>query len=225
MDRLIVVLIMLSFNTLLAQNKLHVDDFKGIWKVSQDSPEHYDVFKGREVLQVLYSDKYKDYFKVRILHFGFTKKSDTIYTLRESGTRKDNFIIGGKYEIQELGDDYMEIYSQNLFWFDKIKRLPQKVLEKLYTRCLKDKRNYIREFLEIGVRKITTDKTYIYKERGGNNRTNMYLVKGDIIEVISAYPKRVNFKYETAKGKIITGWVKKEDVSESLNKLIEASKK
>ncbi|NQX82340.1 MAG: hypothetical protein HRT66_10150 [Flavobacteriaceae bacterium] len=238
---IVIVLISLCGNAQEQEYKYSREQFHGIWKGVEMSRDPFaDI-----------TDEYKVYTKNRMLsfyvnsdwlhsyYFGFngyfgggvhpeTYKNSIVslldngnfyYTSREDGS---SIVANPPPEFVNVTETTLEIP-----WdiFEKITTLPQTALRKLYQHSITNKRNYIREFLEIGVRKITTDKTYIYKERGGNNRTNMYLVKGDIIEVISAYPKRVNLKYETAKGKIITGWVKKEDVSESLNKLIEASKK
>lgn len=240
MRQLIIIVGILMSLCVNAQNKEYKysrKQFYGIWKGVEmsrdpfaDITQEYVIYKGSRMLTF-----YSNYDWLYSYYFGFNEffldseymekypnardgifdKGNFYYTVYEDGTRRG---ANPPPEFVNVTETTLEIP-----WgiYEKIEKLPQVALKKLYQHSQTNKRNYIREFLDIGVREITAKKTYIYKERGGNNRTKMYLVKGDIIEVISAYPKRVNFRYQTAKGKMITGWLNVGDVSGSLEQMIE----
>lgn len=235
------VFISLCVNAQDKEYKYSREQFHGVWKGVEKSREpfvditrKYIIYKGNKMLTFHSND-----YWLRSYCFGFNgyfdggmhpqkyknaivsllNDGDFYYTARENGS---SIVAFPPPDFVNVTENTLEIP-----WsiYEKIEKLPQVALRKLYQHSKANKRNYIREFLDIGVREITANKTYIYKERGGNNRTKMYLVKGDIIEVISAYPKRINFRYQTAKCKMITGWLNVSDVSGSLEQIIGKGKK
>lgn len=244
MKKLIIIVGMLMCLCVKAQDKKYKysrGQFQGIWKGVEmsrdpfaDITQEYVIYKGSRMLML---NVETDWFYT--VYFGFNEyfsgdmcpdenmdarmclleKGDFYYTVDEDGA---SVASNPPPEFVNVTENILEIP-----WsiYEKIEKLPQVALKKLYQRSINNKRNYIYEFLDMYVREITADKTYIYREKEGNNKTDMYLVKDDIIEVISAYSKCINFRYQTVKGEMITGWVKREDVSEDLDKIIKTSKK
>jgi hypothetical protein len=62
----------------------------------------------------------------------------------------------------------------------------------------------------IGCRGVSKPKTYIYSAAVDSSRTKMYLVKGDLVMVLGVAGEFVNIEYLGKR--VITGWVKKEEV-------------
>ncbi len=72
----------------------------------------------------------------------------------------------------------------------------------------KDNRNYIKEYLNLDVKEVVVPQSLIYSKP--NERTKMYLIKGDVVTILEEKNKWIKIEY--AGEELITGWIKKEDV-------------
>jgi len=108
----------------------------------------------------------------------------------------------------ECDGENMSINGGQLVEYMKIKRLPGTALKLLYNRGKKDNRDYIKEYLQIEVGEITSEKCVIYSEPG--IPTKMYLIRGDIVTIIGEKEDWLNIEYLGTK--LVKGWIKKSDV-------------
>lgn len=231
MKKLSLFITLLAINTLLlAQeegNKVYnVSQIQGIWQMyanytypTQDSfYKVYHIFKGREWLTVDLSEDLNNRFSVVVSEYGFSN-----YSMYDDFS-EENIADNGKFFVQVINEKGRYLYNVSIpFQLEKKKSLiifrdecgyidnvPKEVLNFLYKRGQNDKRDYIREFLDMQVCALQTEKSFIYDTT--LTKTKMYLVKDDIITVTGEKSSFVKMEYETAKGDTIKGWIKKEDV-------------
>lgn len=70
----------------------------------------------------------------------------------------------------------------------------------------KDHRDYIFEFLDIDLREVVQNKAFIYDSVGGEIKS--YLIKGNIIEILSIDAEYVKFRHLNDEGNFISGYLK-----------------
>ena len=113
-------------------------------------------------------------------------------------------------EIIELTENSLWINFGKVSMYEKIDKLPAIALKLLYLRGKQDNRDYIKEYLNIDVKEIIVPKSIIYSEP--DNPTKMYLIKDDVVTITEEKDNWVKIEYF---GKtLVTGWIKKEEVSE-----------
>jgi len=142
-------------------------------------------------------------------------KEDGLYytIIYKEVIEKDGWVNSSDYSVPlefECDGDYMSIYGGKLVEFYKIDRLPAITLKLLYLRGKQDHRNYIKEYLSIDVKEIVVPESIIYSEP--DSPTTMHLIQGDIVTVLEGQDDWIKIEY--AGEKLVTGWIKKEDVSD-----------
>jgi hypothetical protein len=230
-----VLVILLTFNILVIgqtkEQKMHnVNQIQGIWQLyfnytypnpgDDASYNSFHIFMGRKFLSVDLNENIYDKLSVTVSSCGFanTYFRDSICAMRhlndtgkvfvqldENAELKDCRInIASIFELTPKS--YLNLFSDECNYLEKA---PKKVLEVLYKRGKRDKRDYIKEFLDLKVCSIQAEKSFIYDST--LHKTKMYLVNDDIITVTGEQNGFVKMEYETAKGDTIKGWIKKED--------------
>lgn len=110
-------------------------------------------------------------------------------------------------DMIEITDDYMEINFGNVNIFKRIYELPNWILKILYWKGKENKRNYIKEYLDIQVCEISTNLCTIYIEP--NKPTQKQILKEDIVIILEEQKNWFKVKYGDD-GNI--GWIKRRDV-------------
>jgi hypothetical protein len=100
----------------------------------------------------------------------------------------------------------MSVNGGKLVEYEKINKLPNDALKKLYFRGKIDKRDYLKEYLGIKVAEITTAKSTIYAAPDKTKTTQ--LSKGDVITILEIQGNLLKVDY----GENDPGWIKKEDI-------------
>jgi hypothetical protein len=140
-------------------------------------------------------------------------------SLKEDGLQ---YIIIGKEDISADGwvkdltlpseffccdDELMWIYDgAKPLQYRKWDELPFEALYMIYKRGELDKRDYIKEYLDIKVLTIKPLKSSVYAEP--KKKTKIQLNKGDIVILLEEKRNWLRVKYNDSE----TGWVKKADV-------------
>lgn len=232
MKRNVIFLFLLTYSVLslgqTEKNKMYnVSQIQGIWQVyfnysypDEASYTTFYIFKDKKKLKVDTEGSPLKKLSVTVSDFGFCNSYDrdtvcslkqlndfgSVYVqLHENDKPSDGFVnIATIFELTPKS--YLNIFSDECNYLE---RAPKEVLEVLYKRGKRDRRDYIKEFLGLRVCGIQAEKSFIYDST--LNKTKMYLIKDDIITVTSERDGFVEMEYETAKG-IINGWVRKEDL-------------
>ncbi len=108
----------------------------------------------------------------------------------------------------ECDGENMSINGGELVEYEKIPKLPNEALKKLYYRGKKDNRNYIKDYLGTKVTEITQAKSIVYSEPG--KITTTQLSKGDVVTVLEEKGGWIKVDY----GEDTPGWIKKEYTNE-----------
>lgn len=235
MKRSILSILLLASNILLfgqtkEQKVYNVSQIQGIWQLyfnytypnpgDEASYTTFHIFKGRKCLDVDITASPLDKLSVVVSDYGFGNSyfrdsicamkhlNDTgmVYVeLDENADLKDCRInIASIFELTPKS--YLNLFSDECNYIEKA---PKEVLEVLYKRGKHDKRDYIKDFLDMQVCGIQAEKSFIYDS--AQTKTKMHLVKDDIVTVTGEQNGFVKMEYETAKGDTIKGWIKKED--------------
>jgi hypothetical protein len=127
----------------------------------------------------------------------------TVWGEKENGwIKKPSYIIPSYFSCE---DGLLSIGGSHLAEYSQIIRLPPQTMRLLYLRGKQDKRNYLKEYLDIDVRVVVVPKSIIYSEP--DKPTKMYLIKGDIITVLEEKDGWLKIEYEGKK--LVTGWMRK----------------
>lgn len=130
----------------------------------------------------------------------------TVWGKKENGWIKNpSYIIPNYFSCE---DGLLSIGGGHLAEYTQIIRLPSQTICLLYLRGKRDKRNYFKEYLNIDVKEVIATKSIIYSEPDVS--TKMYLIKGDIVTVLEEQNGWIKIEYNGKK--LVTGWVKKQDV-------------
>lgn len=143
--------------------------------------------------------------------FFYSKKSEWRYKNRKVSDRGDIDGIDNMSFYELYPEGMLVLTNVNMHTYGLRNKLPKGALTMLYHKGQIDGRDYIRHFLELDVRAIASEKATIYDSTG--TVTKMYLIKDDIISVSGQQNGFVQMEYETDKGRIIKGMVKKEDIA------------
>lgn len=225
---LLLILNISLFGQSKEQKVYNVNQMQGIWQLyfnytypDDASYTTFYIIKGRKNLKVDIDGSPYDKLSVVVSDYGFANSyfHDTIYAMKhlndtgkvyveldENANFKDCDVnIASIFELRPKS--YLNIFSDECNYIDKA---PKEVLEVLYKRGKHDKRDYIKEFLNMQVCGIQAEKSFIYDST--QTKTKMFLVKDDIVTVTGEQNGFVKMEYETVKGDIIKGWIKKEDI-------------
>jgi hypothetical protein len=203
---------------------------QGVWESNDnsESEKSFTIIKGMNALSIVHSDNPSEMdFPISESVQGFQNKnhdeadSINVKTLKEDGryfttVDKENINKNGWVEEPyftiptyfEIDKTTMSINGGKIAEFTKIKNLPAFTLKQLYKRGQLDKRNYLKDYLNIDAREIIAPKSIIFQSPG--TATKMYLVKGDLVSVISQQGEWVKVEYQGKK--IVQGWIKKEHI-------------
>ncbi|MEO6903282.1 MAG: hypothetical protein ABI315_09020 [Bacteroidia bacterium] len=150
--------------------------------------------------------------KIEWMYVDSLKENGLYYTeiidkndIKGDGSVRRSFCVIASY--YECDGERLSINGNSaLYEFSKINQLSHDILTKLYERGKKDQRNYIKEFLDINVREITTPISIIYSvpEQATANR----LKKGDIVNIWEEKGDWIKVDYGVEE----PAWVKKVDV-------------
>lgn len=206
-----------------------IDQIQGIWQLyanySYPTDESiykiFHIFKENKFLSVDISENPYDKLSVTVSSFGFSNSfwRDSICAMKHLNDTGSYFIqLSENANLKDCNINVVTTFSLkeqlhlNLFGDEcnYLEKAPKEVLEVLFKRGKHDKRDYIKEFLELRVCGIQAEKSYIYYSTF--SKTRMYLIKNDILTIKDEKDGFVKMEYETAKNEIIKGWVKKEDL-------------
>lgn len=199
---------------LFGQETFTLEDLQGIWIDSRDS-NSFRIIKKDSTLDYYFKYGYVSIDKVGFIskdHAELASDEYNIDSVKDIAVNNNYLVMSGltfDYETN-LGDDVIELFYNNFFYLYRLKKLPYKAFFDLYQLGKKDKRDYLEQFLDIDAREARRDRAYIYS--APDTITKMYLIKGDIFKVLSEQDDWIEMEYETAKGRIIRGWLRREDV-------------
>ena len=214
---IIFVLKILFISQIIAQNLLLINDLNGIWRNMTDTIQYVIFFNGKSVFV---SYKQVNDIKEAPFYLGaeniasFISKSDTLWKYEKNeGMLGDDYLLWGVpynfyFETNDEMGDLLELESTNVFTYRKVKQLPNLYIHELYKQGEKDKRNYLKEYLDKDFRKIGLLKSRI--SSAPNTSSKMYLLKGDEVEILQEKDDWLQIRYYGKK--TIEGWIKKSDV-------------
>lgn len=209
----------------------NLQDLQGIW-LYVDTPEDPNtnntksitINKGFKWLALEYEvDSKKEYLREGFLGFqdssAYNIKRINISNLKNSGkyyTELSSVDEKGNAKVPDFSTPEIVELTENTLWvnygkisiYEKLDKLSAIDISLLYKRGEQDKRSYLKEYLDIDVKEIIAIKSIIYSEP--NIPTKMYLIKGDIITVLEEQDGWLKIEYEGKK--VVTGWIKKQDV-------------
>jgi len=158
---------------------------------------------------------YDDSEKIRLINHE-VPESLGIKILNSQKNENDYFYYGGTLcglgidpeDLPSKVGSRFELINSNVFVYIKVAQLPNIYINALYRKGIKDKKDYLRNILDISFKEIKSAKSIIYTSP--NIPTKMYLVKGNEVEIIEKKDNWLKIRYYGKK--TIEGWVKKEDV-------------
>jgi hypothetical protein len=237
MKRIFIVLfIFLSIDQINGQ--IINEDFKGIWQNVNDK-RGYIIINGNDVLDFYFNPE-SGFVNTSVSTLFFLRKYDinesivfdSLLTLspqkscgkltflnRKNSMRYKGKIVNNKNEIDQIWNmsdfglvpqDYLELTNQNIQTYFYNKELNSKALEGLLSQGQKDDRDYIKWFLDLDLRRIKNEKCYILDS--SKQKTNSYLISGDLVKVIKKENSYIYFEYKTISNKLITGYLHEDEV-------------
>lgn len=242
MKRTLTLLVLcVIFVNLFSQNISRLDRMQGIWAnpyngYAEDNEFGYSITNGNKKLSLghIENDSAKNIFlsefTVGFLNFDpnsvdyllnskdFLEDGKYFFWMFKDDIDEDGFVSGESCQVTTLffEEDIMVLYGSRESRSVKITQLPTVALNLLYFRGKLDNRNYIKEYLGLDVRNVIVEKSIIYDSL--EVKTKKYLVKNDLITVTGEQNSFLKMKYETDKGDIIEGLIKKENVQGIIEK-------
>ena len=153
--------------------------------------------------------------EVRMVNFDVPEAMN-IEIMTEQKNENDYFYYGGT--LCSLGIDpedlpskvgsRFELINSNVFVYIKVESLPNEYLRALYKKGKNDKKDYLKDFFNMEFKEIKVTKSIIYSTP--NKPTKMYLLKGDVVEILQEKDDWLQIRYYGKK--TIEGWIKKSDV-------------
>jgi hypothetical protein len=222
-------LIIFTFFNASAQEKKenNLGLIQGIWEnIMNTEAEHsYKVIKGINSLGISHNDDPNnlDFYMLECLEGFQNYKYDDVDSINvcllKGNGKYFTTILDKKYikngwvkmqycivpEYFECNGANMSINGGQLAEFVKIGQLPNNTLKLLYKRGKKDKRDYIKDYLDIKVAEITPAKCTVNSLP--DKPTTIQLSKGDLVTVLEEKGNWLKVDY----GMDNPGWVKKED--------------
>lgn len=201
---------------------------QGVWEniMNSESEKAFTIIKGKSSLSFVYSIYGGlDFPLVESIEGFYSGDVDTdsltIDSLKEDGLhyiiidKKDITSDGWVYKPDYLSPDYfdcdgelMSINGGQLAEYGKRDDLPFEALSKLYKRGKLDRRDYIKEYLNLKALAIKSAKCTVFSKP--DKQTNVRLTKDDIVIVTQEAGRWLEVKYSESG----TGWIKREDVKQ-----------
>ena len=214
---LIILFFLICSNVrVLAQHEnVHIRDLNGIWHNLMDSAQ-YNIFKNGRTITFFYA-KYSSitheeinppFIMQPINTYCFISKTDTAWEhCKDKGNSLNDYLLWGSAYKFYL-DGSLELESTNVFFYKRIDSLPYYLYKELYNQSQKDKRDYLKEFLDMDFREITVMKAIINSSPSVPSK--QYVIRGDVIQIIDRKDQWLKIRYYGSK--TIEGWIKKTDV-------------
>ena len=202
---------------------------QGIWENSRNnnSEQSFKIIKGMnsigfsfnnsnvlnfylvESIEGFQNQKYNDFDSLNINSFKENGEHFTTVinkkTIKNGWTKKKYCIVADYFECDGQN---MSINGGQLVEYSKIDRLPGEALKMLSNRGKFDKRNYIKEYLDVDVREIKVSKSIINSNPGVV--TKMYLLKSDVVTITGENADWYKIEFQGIK--LVQGWIRKIDV-------------
>ncbi|HEY9005816.1 MAG TPA: SH3 domain-containing protein [Ohtaekwangia sp.] len=195
---------------------------QGTWEniMNSDSEKAFTIIKGKSSLSFVYNTSAGLDFPLTELIEGFydgsiEDDSIDVTSLKDDGV---HYIVIRKNDIESNGWVYrpnyltpgyfdcdgelMSINGGQLVEYSKMDELPFEALDKLFKRGRLDKRDYIKEYLDLRVLSVRPLKGKVYSSP--NKQTEVFLNQDDIVIVIEENNKWAKIKYSEGEG-----WVRK----------------
>ena len=233
MKKIIIMLLLCNVTKLYtqAQSDTKLTLMQGIWEctLNDETNNTFKIVKGRNCLEFSFSNESEDlefslfdmiigfqnvvskYNDIQLINVDSLKENGLYYTeiidrkdIENDGTIDKAFCVIPSY--YECDGKNLSINGGKLFEYEKIFKLPKKALEKLYYRGKHDKRDYIKDYLDIKVAKINSDKSIVYSNP--NIIKIIELNKDDIITVLEEKENWLKIEY----GADNLGWINKNDI-------------
>jgi hypothetical protein len=225
-------ILLIIFSHLVSEAQVNkssnLDLIQGIWEntMNSDTLNSYKIIKGINSLGISFtrdSNKFVFYFLESLEGFQ-NYRSDEADSISVSSLNKNGkyfTTIINKKNIKNkwvkmlycIVPDYFECNGENmsinggqLVEFSKIDRLPNSALKLLYYRGKQDKKDYIKEYLDIKVVEIISQKATIFS--APEMPTSLQLIRYDVVVVIEEKGKWLKVDYGTNN----LGWIKREDI-------------
>lgn len=208
--------------------KSKLELMQGTWEniMNSETEKAYTIIKGKNSLNFVYSNKINE------LNFPLSESIEGFYngdveadslnvdSLNEDGLR---YTIINKKSVTPSGwvywPDYlmpayfecdgelMSINGGQLVEYSKREELPFEALDKLYKRGQLDKRDYLKEYLNLNLTAIKPLNCFVYSKP--TKRTNLQLNKDHVVIIIGQTSKWLKIKYDEN----AIGWIRKEDAN------------
>lgn len=219
-----------------AQSQSKLDLLQGIWSynMNSDTIKSYKLVSKNKCIDIGYSfvdNRETEFFLMEMIigfqdsvkwsddntfiHTDSMKENGTYFTeiLRSEFIEPDGFInkafcmIASYYECD---GELLSINGGKLFEYDKILKLPNEALKKLYFRGQKDNRNYIKDYLGIHVKVVKDKMSVIYSKPGIKSKT--FLTQDELVTVLEEKGEWYRIEFEEDEV-IKQGWVKKRQMN------------
>lgn len=207
--------------------RIDIREFKGLWELSINSEvnitEKIYFLIGNKSMIELYNDfKYdRVYSLFGPSEIGFVDKDSTnsfsIANYKRYGSLEEDYLmLGNNFEctLPEYGGGeitQMVLYNMDEFFYYKLSIIPTEIQKVLYKELEENDNDYLLDFLNIDIREITSKIAYIYNNQKG--KTEIYLVKGDIVEIESIEEEFAKIICNKNDEKLIKGYVRYSDIS------------
>jgi hypothetical protein len=210
------------------ERKSKLEQMQGIWYniINTDSEKAYTIIKEHHSLNFVYNTTIDDLnFPLNESIEGFYDGDVAADSLNVKSLNKDglHYIIidtkgitpiGWVHKRYYLTPDYFEcdgelmsINGGQLVEYSKIDELPFDALTRLYKRGRLDKRDYVKEYLNLKILSIKRVKSRVYSER--NKEMKVGLNKDHLVVVIEEIGQWLKVKY----GEREIGWIRKDDTN------------
>jgi hypothetical protein len=201
---------------------------QGIWEniMNSESEKAFTIIKGKSSMNFVYSIHGGLDFPLSESVEGFYSGDTESDSLNVDSLDEDglHYIIIDKNDIandgwvsksEYLSPDYfacdgelMSINGGQLVEYGKREDLPFEALNKLYKRGKLDRRDYIKEYLNLKVLAIRSSKCIVYSKP--DKQTDVRLTKDDIVIITEEAGKWFKVIYSESG----IGWIKREDVKQ-----------
>jgi hypothetical protein len=231
MKKYVIVFIFFFSTKLFAQAPSQLELLQGIWNytMSPDTAGSFKLVSKKRCLDFTYSSNKNSDSEVTLIEMivGFqsvvnwSDKTGVIYvdSLKENGlffteiVDMEQIEQGGLIDkafcmiasYYECDGNILSINGGKLFEYEKILTLPFDAIQNLHRRGKTDKRNYIKDYLNLKVLTIRNAKCKVYSNP--NEQTKLQLNKDDIVVVIDGQGNWLKVQYDESG----VGWIRKGD--------------
>lgn len=209
------------------KNQSKLDLMQGIWEniMSSDEEKAFTIINGKYSIDYVFSNDsleldfplgesvegFQDYDNGNYdsINVNYLKGDGLYYTVIDKKeldaggwVHRPNYLTPNYFECDGA---LMSINGGKLVEYEKINKLPKIAVKRLYYRGKQDKRDYLKDYLNIIVIEITASKSMLYSEQGKS--MNIQLSKGDVVTVLKERGSRIQVDYGTD----TPGWIEKKD--------------